>query len=121
MLCYAGRIARANLIDTPVNVAVVRGSPVTLNCTTNRTTIDVRWNVVLSHTKEEKRISKNQKIFPNFTSVYSIDADELSGKFNLVINATEQLRVGTYVCLEFDSREKKFSSQLIELGSYIIS
>ena len=118
IMLHVETVARASLIGGPENVASVEGGPVTFNCTSNRTSFSLRWSVVLFQPNKEMKISCRNIIHTNLATIYSLDADGMSGRYNLVINASTKGQAGTYACHEFESGEK-FSAYLLVLGMYI--
>ena len=96
----------AALTAHPVNAAVLVGHNVTLECRTN-TTRGLAWLF------NGGKITSGNDVAPGINDV-SVDADEQSGKYNLVLHSVQLSHANEYLCFEDNTFQSQAS--LVALG-----
>ena len=90
-------------------MATVEGSGATLECSTNETTLKLRWYKITNASK--RVISTGTKVSVNLYAINNTN----SGQFDLVVRYAKLSVGGTYVCEEV-GRDVRSSAELIVMS-----
>ena len=106
---------QAIIIETPSNIAVVEGSSIQLNCTSNDTGSPIRWLHRFADSSEETMVFTGVQFTKTYSN-YSIN-NATPGECNLRMNSALMSSAGLYTCNEFKTRFNA-SADVTVLGEY---